>query len=90
MYGLTYFDMGTCLYMFEQKKQKKNHNFIYKYVKNCETMRLSTHSIVCIFISTVQKMFDFKNIKIKNSISHFLSDLHQIFTVLFEKFYSFY
>ena len=49
------------------------------------------NSLICIFISTVQEMFRWKLRKFKISyLPYFLSDLHQIFTVLFEMCYTFY
>ena len=41
---ILYCDMGTCFYMFEQKKMKHFKILYTKYVEYCEAMRLSTHS----------------------------------------------
>ena len=52
-----------------------------------------THSdsLICIFILTVQEMFRWKLQQFKISyLPYFSSDFNQIFTVLFEMFYSFY
>ena len=47
------------------------------------------NSLICISISTVQEMFRWKWQTFKISqLPHFVSDLHQIFTVLFKMLYS--
>ena len=90
MFALIYFDMGHAFICLSQKSKNFN-NFIYtKYMENCEAMT-SINSLICIFILTVQEMFRWKSRKFKISYLHYvLSDLHQIFTVPFEFFYSFY
>ena len=61
-----------------------------KYMENCEAMRTSTHSIAYNHIDCSRFFFDnYQNSKFLY-LPYFLSDLHQIFTVLFEIFYSFY
>ena len=92
MFALIYFDMGRGFYMFATAKKKKKNIKHFKYKMRWKIMKRWDHKLtLCIFISTVQEMFHWKLWKFKISyLPHFLSDLHQIFTVLFEKFYSFY
>ena len=75
-----YFDMGTCFHMFEQKKRRQFSKF--------QAMSSWSHSFV--YSYWLFKKCFVENYENSNSISYFLSDLHQIFTVLFEMFYSFY
>ena len=56
----------------------------------CEAMTSSTHSFPYSLL-TVQEVFRWKLRKLKILyLPYFLSDLHQLFTVLFENFYSLY
>ena len=72
--------MGTaCFYFF--------HNFYTKYIENCEVMTSST-LLFALFIWTVQEMYRRKLQKFKMSL--FLSDLHNIFTVLLTNIYPFF
>ena len=90
MFALIYFDMGRCFYMFEQKNEKCQ-NFIYKINGQLWSDDI-INSLICIFISTLQENVSLEITKIRNFISSLFSksNLHQIFTVLFEMFYSFY
>ena len=87
MFCLLYLDIGTCFYMFEQNIWNLSQYFKSNYSLhgNCEAMTSSTHSFAYIDIDCSKKGF-VENAK----MSYILSDLHQIFTVLFENFYSFY
>ena len=71
----------------------KKDNFIYKIheILWCDEIINSLISIFNLFISTVQEMFRWKLQRLKIPyLPYFLSDLHQIITVLFKIFYSFY
>ena len=81
---------GMCFYIFEQKKKKKS-SLIKLYTKYEKVGNDIINSLICIFISTVQEMFCWKLQKLQIlCLPDFLSNLHQIFTVLFEIVYSFY
>ena len=85
MFALIYFDMETCFYMLEQKwKFSKFYiQLTWTIVRRWDHQLTHLH----IYIDCLE-MFRWK---FKNSyLPYLLSDLHHIFTVLFEMFYSFY
>ena len=83
--------MFALIYM--QKEEDNFQKFIYKIHGKLRGDEI-INSLICIFISTVQVMFHLKLrfffFFFSSFFSHFKSELHQIFTVLFEMFYSFY
>ena len=86
MFALIYFDMGTYFYMFEQNFKMK----IFKsYILNTwKIVRRWHHQLTYLNIHIDCSRNVWLTItKIQNFLSSlFLSDLHQIFTVLFEMF----
>ena len=92
MFALIYFDMGTCFYLFEQKmKIFKILYTKYMYIQNCEAMRSLTQLTHLHIHIDSSRNVSLKITKIKNFTSYFFkSDFHQILTVLFILFSSFY
>ena len=78
-----YFDMRTCFYMFEQQKTTKN---TWKIVRRWWHHQLTN---LHIHINCSRNVW-LKIKKIHSCLRYFLSDLHQIVTVLFKMFYSLY
>ena len=76
--------------MFEQKTKEHFQMSYTKYMKNCEVMTSSTHSFAYSYRLFKKRFIEnYENSKLLYLL-YSLSDLHQIFTVLFEIVYSFY
>ena len=70
MFALVYFEMGTCFYIFEPKKNSSKSYIQNTYMENCEAMTSSTHSFAYSY-----RLFQKCNSKFCVFLI-FLSDLH--------------
>ena len=86
MFALMYFDMGTCVYMFEQKI--KICKILYtKYMEKSEAMTSSTHSFAYSY-RLFKKCFveNYENSKFHIFLILYLIYVKIMFTVLFQYF----
>ena len=89
MFALIYFNMGTYFYMFEQNNEKVSKILYTKYMENCEAMTSTQSFAYSYWLFKKCFLENYEKFKI-SYLPYILSDLHQIFIVLFEISYSFY